>query len=147
MSKKKTSFTLDANLLKDLKIKAVQLGTSQTELIEKFIKQGLFKETENHNLINDEIGTIQIENIKPNLLKRISKIAKDEKITEEKAIKEIIEKGIEAKTKNKIPKHLIANKDTYDPDPERLMNMSGIIETDEPFDTAQAIRKVRNMEY
>jgi len=147
MSKKKTSFTLDANLLKDLKIKAVQLGTSQTELIEKFIKQGLMIDKETHNLVNDENKTIQIGNIAHHLLKEISEIAKDEKISEEKAINELIKKGIESKTKNKIPEHLIANKDTYDPDHKRLMSMSGIIKTDEPFDTTKAIRKVRNMEY
>jgi len=91
--------------------------------------------------------TIKIEDIKPDLLKKISKIAKNEKISEEKAINEIIEKGIETKTKNKIPEYLIANKDTYDPDHERLMSMSGIIKTDEPFDTAKAIKEVRNMGY
>jgi len=90
---------------------------------------------------------IKIEDIRQDLLKKISKIANDEKISEKQAINEIIEKGIEVRTKNKIPEHLIANKDTYDPDHERLMAFSGIIETDEPFDTVKAIRKVRNMEY
>lgn len=147
MSKKKTSFTLDAELLKDLKMRAVELGTSQTELIEKFIKQGLMIDKGEHSFLKDESGTIIIGNIKDDLLKKISKIAKNEKITEEKVINEIMEKGIDVKTKNKIPEHLIANKDTYNPSHERRMSFSGIIETDEPFDTAKAIREVRNMEY
>lgn len=147
MSKKKTSFTLNIDLLKDLKMKAVELGTSQTKLLEKFIKQGLKNNNGDHSLIKDDAGIILIENINPNLLKKISKIAKNEKISEEEAINEIIEKGINAKIKNKIPEHLILNKDTYNPDPEKSRKMIGIIKTDKPFDTAKAIREIRNMEY
>ena len=147
MSKKKTSFTLNIDLLKDLKMKAVELGTSQTKLLEKFIKQGLKNNNGDHSLIKDDGGVILIENINPNLLKKISKIAKNEKISEEEAINEIIEKGINAKTKNKIPEHLILNKDTYNPDPEKSRKMIGIIKTDKPFDTTKAIREIRNMEY
>ncbi|MBZ9570594.1 hypothetical protein KQY27_03415 [Methanobrevibacter sp. TMH8] len=91
--------------------------------------------------------TIRIENIKPEILKKISQIAKDENITEEEAIIEILEKGIESMSKIKIPEHLIANKDTYNPDHERIMSYSGIIETDEPVDVTKAIREVRNKEY
>ena len=147
MSKKKTSFTLNIDLLKDLKMKAVELGTSQTKLLEEFIKQGLKNNNGDHSLIKDDGGVILIKNINSNLLKKISKIAKNEKISEEKAINEIIEKGINAKTKNKIPEHLILNKDTYNPDPEKSRKMIGIIKTDKPFDTAKAIREIRNMEY
>jgi len=147
MSKKKTSFTLDEDLLKDLKMRAVEVGTSQTKLIEKFIKQGLMIDKGEHSFLKDESGTIIIGNIKDNLLKRISKIAKDGKVTEEKVINEIMEKGIEVKTKNKIPEHLIANKDTYDPDSELTRELIGIIKTKKPFDTAKAIREVRNREY
>ena len=147
MSKKKTSFTLDEDLLKDLKMRAVEVGTSQTNLLEKFIKQGLMMDKGEHSFLKDESGTIIIGNIKDNLLKRISKIAKDGKVTEEKVINEIMEKGIEVKTKNKIPEHLIANKDTYDPDSELTRELIGIIKTKKPFDTAKAIREVRNREY
>ncbi|BBL61672.1 hypothetical protein MARBORIA2_15460 [Methanobrevibacter arboriphilus] len=147
MSKKKTSFTLNIDLLKDLKMKAVELGTSQTKLLEKFIKQGLKNNNGDHSLIKDDGGVILIENINPNLLKKISKIAKNEKISEEEAINEIIKKGINAKIKNKIPEHLILNKDTYNPDPEKSRKMIGIIKTDKPFDTTKAIREIRNMEY
>ena len=147
MSKKKTSFTLNIDLLKDLKMKAVELGTSQTKLLEKFIKQGLKNNNEDHSLIKDDGGVILIKNINSNLLKKISKIAKNEKISEEEAINEIIKKGINAKIKNKIPEHLILNKDTYNPDPEKSRKMIGIIKTDKPFDTTKAIREIRNMEY
>lgn len=146
MSKKKTSFTLNIDLLKDLKMKAVELGTSQTKLLEEFIKQGLKNNNGDHSLIKDDEG-ILIENINPNLLKKISKIAKNEKISEEEAINEIIKKGINAKTKNKIPEHLILNKNTYNPYSEKSRKMIGIIKTDKPFDTAKAIREIRNMEY
>lgn len=147
MSKKKTSFTLNIDLLKDLKMKAVELGTTQTKLLEKFIRQGLENNKGDHSLIKDDVGIILIENINPNLLKKISKIAKNEKISEEEAINEIIEKGINAKTKNKIPEHLILNKNTYNPDPEKSRKMIGIIKTYKTFDTAKAIREIRDMEY
>ena len=44
MTKKKTSFTLETDLLKYLKVKTAQLETTQTELIEKYLKEGLNKE-------------------------------------------------------------------------------------------------------
>ena len=147
MAKKKTSFALDANLLKDLKFKAVELGTSQTVLIEKFIKQGLLNIKGVHNFIKDDSGAILIENLNPYLLKKISEMADDEKITEDEAIKKILERGIKNETKNKIPEHLIANKDTYNPDPKLTRELIGIIKTDKPFDTAKAISEVRNREY
>ena len=145
MTKKKTSFTLDADLLKDLKMKAVELGVSQTELIEKFIKQGLMLNKELNSLINDEAGTIQIGNISPILFKKISKISEDEKISKEKVINDMIEKGIKLKTKNKIPEHLIANKDTYNPNPtkEELNSIVGIMEAPEGFDVVEAVNSVR----
>lgn len=54
--------------------------------------------------------SIKIEDIKPNLLKKISEIAKDKNITEEEAINEILEKGIEIKSKNK--KYQLKNRQT-----------------------------------
>jgi hypothetical protein len=90
---------------------------------------------------------IKIEDIRDDLLKKISEIAKDENISEDEALNEILKIGLKARMRNKIPEHLILNKDTYNPGHERRMSMSGIIETDEPFDTAKAIREVRNMEY
>lgn len=128
-------------------MKAIELGSSQTKLLEKFIKEGLENNKEPHSLIKDETGNLIIENINPNLLKKISIIAKNEKITEEEAINEILEKGIKAKSKNKIPEHLILNKNTYNPDPKRSRKMIGIIKTDKPFDTAKAIMEIRKMEY
>ncbi|MCL2115057.1 MAG: hypothetical protein FWH29_02420 [Methanobrevibacter sp.] len=91
--------------------------------------------------------TIIIDDINPNLLKTIKKIAKNEKSSEKKVINEIIEKGIEIKQKNKIPPELILNKDTYNPDPQRRKKFIGIIKTDKPFDTAKAIDEIRRMEY
>ena len=145
MSKKKTSFTLDEELLKDLKMRAVEVGTSQTNLLEKFIKQGLLMDKGEHSFLKDESGTIIIGNIKDNLLKMISKIAKDGKVTEEKVINEIMEKGIETKTKNKIPEHLIANKDTYNSNPtkEELNSIVGIMEAPEGFNVVEAVNDVR----
>jgi len=145
MPKKKTSFFLDADLLKDLKFKAVELGTSQTVLIEKFIKQGLINLKEIHNFIKDDSGAIFIENLNPNLLKKISEMAKDKKITEDETMIELLERGIENKTKNKIPEHLIANKDTYNPNPtkEELNSIVGIIEAPEGFDVVEAVNDVR----
>ena len=91
--------------------------------------------------------TILIDDIKPNLLKTISKIAKNENIMEKKALNEIIEKGIKTKTKNKVPDHLIANKDTYNPNPERRMKFAGIFKTEAPFDVDKAIKEIRTRKY
>lgn len=41
MVKKSTSFKLDANLLKEIKKKAIDKEITQTELIEQYLKQGL----------------------------------------------------------------------------------------------------------
>jgi len=145
MNKKKTSFSLDADLLKDLKFKAVELGTSQTVLIEKFIKQGLINVKGVRSFIKDDSGAILIENLNSHLLKKISEIADNEKITENEAIKKILERGIKNNTKNKIPEHLIANKDTYNPNPtkEELNSIVGIMEAPEGFDVVEAVNDVR----
>jgi len=44
MSVKKTSFSIDSNLLKRLKFKAVEMDTTQTELLTEYLKEGLEKE-------------------------------------------------------------------------------------------------------
>lgn len=44
MTRKKASFNLDTKLLKELKLTAVKLDKTQTELVEKYIKQGLGSE-------------------------------------------------------------------------------------------------------
>ncbi len=91
--------------------------------------------------------SVNTEDIKPKLLKAISKIANNENTTETKVLNEIIEEGIESRIKNKIPEYLIANKDTYNPDNDRIRKMAGIIKTKKPFKTAEAIKEVRHMEY
>jgi predicted transcriptional regulator len=83
------------------------------------------------------------------LFKSISKIAKKENTTETKLINQMLETAVENKTKeNKIPKHLLKNKDTYNPNHEKLMKSAGIIKTKKPFDTLKAIDEVkRDKEY
>jgi len=97
--------------------------------------------------------SIETINIKPDLLKAVSKIAKKEGISENKALNEIIEKGIETKTKEKtrtrtkIPNYLIANKDTYDPNPDRFLKSAGMIKGCKPFNAVEMVRKMRNGDY
>lgn len=45
MGTKKTSLVLDEDLMHQLKLKAVELKTTQRELLEKYIKKGLEEET------------------------------------------------------------------------------------------------------
>jgi hypothetical protein len=86
--------------------------------------------------------------IEDRFLKTIKNMAKIENTTESKIINDLLEKGIEStKTKNKIPDYLIANKNTYNPDSERIKEMIGIIETDEPFEVAKAIDEIRTRKY
>jgi hypothetical protein len=87
-------------------------------------------------------GTI---NINPDLLKTIRKIAKRENTSENNVINDLIAKGIE-KSEPKIPEHLITNKDTYNPNPERVMKMAGIIKGCKPFNAVELIRDMRKGE-
>jgi len=41
MTKKKSTFVLDSELIKDLKIKAIQLDVTPSKLLEQYIKEGL----------------------------------------------------------------------------------------------------------
>ncbi|MGL4669517.1 MAG: hypothetical protein ACRCVG_02810 [Methanobacteriaceae archaeon] len=88
---------------------------------------------------------IVFDKINPNLLKTISEIAKRENRTETKVLEDIIERGIKSK-KNKIPNYLITNKDTYNPDPERLMKMAGIVKNCKPFSATELVREMRKGE-
>jgi len=83
------------------------------------------------------------KDIKPDLLKSISKIAKREGISESKVLNEVLKIGIETKTKSKIPDYLIANKDTYNPDPQRLMNSAGFIKGSKPFSAIKLVEEMR----
>jgi len=90
------------------------------------------------------VTTVKKIEIDSELLKRINKIVEKENTS----INDVIKKGIE-KIENetmKIPDHLIMNKDTYNPDPERSRKMIGIIKTKEPFDTKKAISEIKGIE-
>ncbi|MCL2116213.1 MAG: hypothetical protein FWH29_08330 [Methanobrevibacter sp.] len=80
-------------------------------------------------------------NIKPDLLKAVSKIAKKEGISENQALNDIIEKGIE-KSEQKIPDYLIANKNRK-PNSERKKRMAGIVKGCKPFNAVELVREVR----
>lgn len=82
--------------------------------------------------------------IEAKFLKCINKIAKRENTTKTKIINDMIERGIETKTKNEIPDYLIGNKDTYDPDPKELEKMAGMFSTDKPFDAVELVREMRS---
>ena len=85
--------------------------------------------------------SIKVE-IDTDVFQTIKGIAKDKKTTEKKLINDILKKEIET-TKNKIPEYLIANKDTYNPDPESFLKNAGFIKNVEPFDAVKLIREVR----
>ena len=105
-------------------------------------------------MANETITTIKLSN---ETLKRIKLLAIEKGTTQRKVINDLLNqaldktenknKGKTKETENKIPEHLIANKDTYNPDPDRIMSRAGIIKTKEPFDTAKAIDEVRKREY
>jgi len=90
--------------------------------------------------------SIKVDKIKPNLLKAISEIAIEENIPEEQVLEDMIEKGIERRTKNKIPEELITNKDTYNPNPKKWMESAGMIKNCKPFNAAKLVRKLRQGE-
>jgi len=94
------------------------------------------------------MATSNMIKIDSKIFKPISKIAKKENTTETKLINQMLESALEIKTKkeNKIPDHLIMNKDTYKPDHKKTKELVGIIKTKEPFDTLKAIREIRGLE-
>ena len=51
------------------------------------------------------------------------------------------------KPKNKIPEHLILNKDTYNPDPKRRRESAGMIKGCKPFNAVKLIREMREGGY
>jgi len=79
--------------------------------------------------------------IEDKLLKAIEKRAKKENITKNEVINNIIEN--EVGTTRGIPNYLLANRDTYNPDPERSKKMIGIIKTKEPIDAVKLVREIR----
>ena len=90
------------------------------------------------------VTTVEKIEIDTKLLKTIKGIAKKENTS----INDVIKQGIEKIEKEKeIPDHLIINKNTYNPNPERMRRMAGIIKTDKPVDVAKIIDEVRRMEY
>lgn len=41
MAKKNTTFNIESEIMKAIKMRAVELETTQTELIERYLKEGL----------------------------------------------------------------------------------------------------------
>ncbi|MCL2115300.1 MAG: hypothetical protein FWH29_03670 [Methanobrevibacter sp.] len=87
--------------------------------------------------------TLKQIKINVDLLKAIEKRAKNENTTEDEIFNELIEKGLK-ESEPKIPEHLILNKDTYKPDPEKRRKYAGIGTTDKSFDAAKLIREMRS---
>lgn len=84
-----------------------------------------------------------------NIFKSLKKVAIDREISQNQLMNDYIVKGLknEEKTKSKIPEHLILNKDTYNPDPEKRRESAGIGTTDKPFNAVKLIREMRNGGY
>jgi len=92
------------------------------------------------------VTTVEKIEIDTKLLQTIKGIAKDKNTSINDVIKQGIEKIEKIEKEDKIPDHLIMNKDTYNPDPERSRKMIGIIKTKELFDTQKVIREIRGIE-
>jgi len=83
------------------------------------------------------------------IFKSLKKIAIDKEISQNQLMNDYIVAGLknEEKTKNKIPEHLILNKDTYNPDPERRKETIGIVKGCKPFSAVKLIREMREGGY
>jgi len=92
--------------------------------------------------------TKEIE-IEPDLLNKISEIAKDENKTEDKTLNEALEIGVKIMKKESFFRELerkgakIANKDTYNPNYDKEGKNAGFIKNIKPFDAVKLIRDVR----
>jgi len=84
-----------------------------------------------------------------NIFKSLKKVAIDREISQNQLMNDYIVEGLknEEKGKNKIPEHLILNKDTYNPDHERHMKMAGIVKGCKPFSAVKLIREMREDGY
>ena len=103
--------------------------------------------------------TLAVEDIEPNILKAISKIAKNKGITEKETINNLLKKGlkstedkkaifdrIEKSTNGKIK---IVNKDTYIPNPseKELNSIVWMVKLAKGVDPVKALLDLRNGEY
>ena len=80
--------------------------------------------------------------IKGEIYKIITKIAKRENISEDEVINKVLEKSLENESEVDIPDYLIANKDTYNPNPSKkeLYSIAGIIDSPtEDFNIVKAV--------
>lgn len=84
--------------------------------------------------------------INKSIFKALKKVAIDKEISQNQLMNNYIIEGLknEDKNKNKIPEHLILNRDTYNPDPERFLRMAGIVKDCEPFNAVKLLRKMRS---
>jgi transcriptional antiterminator len=92
--------------------------------------------------------------IKPNLLKTINKIAKDNGVSEKKVLNDVIEKGIASITsKEKIEDKIkrlsngklkVANVDTYKPNQtvKEHNRMAGVVKAPKGFDPVKAVESI-----
>jgi len=85
--------------------------------------------------------------ISAHIYKKIKKIAEIRGNTISETLNEIVDDFEKNNDKKEIPDSLIANKDTYNPNPESIMEMAGIIKLDEPFDAVKAVRDIRVRKY
>jgi len=84
-----------------------------------------------------------------NIFKSLKKVAIDKEISQNQLMNDYIVEGLKNEEKGKskfpkqIPEHLILNKDTYNPDPERHMKMAGIAKYGKPFSAVKLVREMR----
>ena len=92
---------------------------------------------------NDKVKTTIT--IDKNIFKSLKKVAIDREISQNQLMNDYISEGLknEEKPKNKIPEHLILNKDTYNPNHERHMKMAGIVKYGKPFSAVKLVREMR----
>jgi len=87
------------------------------------------------------------------IFKSLKKVAIDREISQNQLMNDYIVTGLKNEEKGKskllkqIPEHLILNKDTYNPDPDRLMKMAGIVKGCKPFNAVKLIREIREGGY
>ena len=84
-----------------------------------------------------------------NIFKSLKKIAIDKDISQNQLMNDYIVEGMknEAIKEGKIPDYLIANKDTYNPNPEEHLKMAGIAKYGKPFNAVKMINEMREEGY
>lgn len=137
-STKKTSFNFDKNLLKDLKLQSFESEVTQTELVHRYIKEGLLREkNQNEDVI--ELNTITVND---DLMERLVIESNARNINVNELANKYILQGLEednvVPNEVKNPKAILDLLDHDKPEGDNVLkSIVGIIDVESEFNAVE----------